>query len=138
MLNRTLKDKIMSYISMSLIANSTFSSLEVFGPNTEVPDTETRVASFLTIDIDEIGNRQYSLGSRGTRKIGHVVVTLFVRVGTGINLASEFKGFMDGIGLRRTNGITYKEPIEIAVPEKYKGWAPVSVALPYMLDNLAT
>lgn len=138
MLSTTLKNKLMTYISGALTGSTTFSAVEVFGPNDQDPDVESRTAPLLTIDIDEIENRQYALGSRSTRKTGHIVVTLFVRVGTGINLVSEFKGFMDGIGLRRTSGVTYKEPFEIAVPKSYKGWAPVSVALPFMLDNLAT
>lgn len=137
MLNTTLKNTILTYITTAIAGNATFSSVEQFGPNDEDPDVETRTLPLITIDLDETGNRQYALGSRNTRKTGHLVVTLFVRVGSGINLASEFKGFMDSIGLQRVNGVTYKEPLEVMVPKEYKGWAPVSVALPFMLDNLA-
>lgn len=135
MINKTIKDKLMTYIGTKLAASTAFGSVEVFGPNTEVPDVESRTAPLIVVDIDDVGNKQFALGSRVTRKTGFVTVTLFVKVGAGINTVSEFKGLMDSIGLARANGITYKEPVEVMVPAQYKGWAPVSIALPFSLEN---
>ena len=135
MINRTIKDKLLTYVTTAISADATFGSVEMFGPNAGEPDVEKRTDPLITIDLMETLNRQFDLGSRTTRKTGMVVVTLFVREGTGLNLVSEFKGLMDSIGLERSSGITYKEPVEIGTPKQYKGWAPTSVALPFMLEN---
>ena len=136
MINTTLKNKMLTYIATALAA-STYSTLKVYGPNVEPPDLETAVDPMLLIDIDDVGNKQFTLGSRSTRKTGFVTVTLLVKEGQGINFMSGFKGFMDGIGLYISDGITYKAPVEIMSPAKFKGWEPTCIALPYQLDNNA-
>ena len=136
MINQTIKNLFMSYINAAL-ASSQFSTTPVYGPNVTPPDVEATTASgpMILIDIDDVDNKQFTLGSRSTRKKGFITLTLLVKEGQGINLISEFKGFVDGIGLLTVNGVMYKAPVEIKSPAKFKGWEPTCVGLPYQFDN---
>lgn len=134
MISKTIKNKLLTYI-LTAISGSVYNSYALYGPNEEAPDVETLLNPVILIDIDDVGNSQFALGSRATRKNGFITVTLLVKEGSGINTISEFKEFMDGLGLARSNNVTYKEPVVIPTPAKYKGWEPTSVALPYQLEN---
>lgn len=135
MINTVIKNKLMTYVQTLISADPTFGSYDLYGPNIEDPDLESTDDDIITIDIDEYNNEQFALGSRTTRKTGAVVVTLFVKAGTGINLISEFKGFMDSIGLAQSDNVTYKEPVEVMTPAEYKGWEPTSISLPFQVEN---
>ena len=134
MISKAWKNVMVTYLSTAL-AGSSFSSYDKYWPNTTLPDIETLTSPIILVDLDDVTNRQFTLGSRSARKTGFITVTLLVKEGSGINLISEFKEFMDTIGLRVQSGVTYKEPRVLASPAKFKGWEPTCVGLPYQIDN---
>ena len=133
MIDKALKDKLMTYI-VTAIAGSAYSSLARYAPNVTPPDVEKLTDPIILIDLDDVGNTQFDLGSRTVRKTGFITVTLIVKEGQGINLMSEFKGFMDTLGACVSNSVTYRPPEEIYSPVKFKGWEPTCIALPFQTE----
>jgi len=103
---------------------------DVIYPNQEPPALEGRDSPFIILTIDDVKKEQTGMGERSYITDKFLDITLWIREYTGIKEISNFKDFVDSLGLLTEAQVVYGVPMVVS-PKDYKGWIVNTILLPF-------